>query len=79
MGFALETDNAIKNAKLKLHNKKLDMIILNSLEDKGAGFQKDTNKISIIDKNNNITKYKLKNKSEVAKDIIDNIIKLIYA
>ena len=79
MGFALETDNAIKNAKLKLHNKKLDMIILNSLEDKGAGFQKDTNKISIIDKNNNITKYKLKNKSEVAKDIIDNIIKLKYA
>ena len=55
------------------------MIILNSLEDKGAGFQKDTNKISIIDKNNNITKYKLKNKSEVAKDIIDNIIKLKYA
>lgn len=79
VGFALETDNAIKNAKLKLHKKKLDMIILNSLEDKGAGFQKDTNKISIIDKNNNITKYKLKNKSEVAKDIIDNIIKLKYA
>ena len=76
VGFALETENEIKNAKLKLSRKNLDMIVLNSLNNKGAGFQHNTNKITIIDKANNITDFELKEKNEVAKDIINKIIEL---
>ncbi len=74
IGFALETENEVENAKLKIKNKNLDLIVLNSLNDTGATFKKDTNKISIIDKNNKITKFELKNKSEVAKDILTTIL-----
>ncbi|MCK4662997.1 MAG: bifunctional phosphopantothenoylcysteine decarboxylase/phosphopantothenate--cysteine ligase CoaBC [Bacteroidales bacterium] len=77
VGFALETDNEINNAKLKLRNKNLDIIILNSLKDSGAGFKHDTNKITIIDKNNKIVKYKLKHKKEVASDIVNKILEMI--
>ena len=52
VGFALETENEIENAKKKLHNKNLDFIVLNSLKDAGSGFGYDTNKITIIDKKN---------------------------
>ena len=76
VGFALETENEIVNAQKKLNQKKLDMIVLNSLNNKGAGFQYNTNKITIIDKENNITDYELKDKSEVAKDIINKIIEI---
>jgi len=76
VGFALETENELENAKSKLSRKKLDMIVLNSLNNKGAGFQHNTNKITIIDKANNITDFELKDKNEVAKDIINKIIKL---
>lgn len=76
VGFALETENELENAKSKLIRKKLDMIVLNSLNNKGAGFQHNTNKITIIDKANNITDFELKDKNEVAKDIINKIIKL---
>lgn len=76
VGFALETENEIMNAKAKIKNKNLDLIILNSLNDKGAGFKSDTNKISIIDKYNKITKFELKSKAEVAQDIIKVILKL---
>ena len=76
VGFALETENELENAKSKLIRKKLDMIVLNSLNNKGAGFQHNTNKITIIDKANNITDFVLKDKNEVAKDIINKIIKL---
>ena len=76
VGFALETNNEFENAKLKLKRKNLDMIVLNSLKNKGAGFQYNTNKISIIDKDNNISNFELKDKSEVAKDIIYKIIEL---
>jgi len=76
VGFALETDNEVKNAKDKLKRKNLDMIVLNSLNNKGAGFQHNTNKITIIDKANNISNFELKDKSEVAKDVIDKIIEL---
>ena len=76
VGFALETENEIENAKIKLSRKNLDMIVLNSLNNKGAGFQHNTNKITIIDKANNITDFELKEKSEVAKDIINKIIEL---
>ena len=71
VGFALETNNEQENALKKLKKKNLDFIILNSLQDKGAGFAHDTNKITILDKRNNISKYELKTKLEVAKDIAD--------
>ena len=69
VGFALETNNEEENAKQKIVKKNLDMIVLNSLKDKGAGFQQDTNKIMIVDKENNTTKFELKSKREVAMDI----------
>ncbi|HBF87273.1 MAG TPA: bifunctional phosphopantothenoylcysteine decarboxylase/phosphopantothenate--cysteine ligase CoaBC [Bacteroidales bacterium] len=77
IGFALETDNELENAKKKITSKNLDFIVLNSLKDTGAGFKHDTNKITIIDKNNNIEKFELKTKREVASDIVNKIIKLI--
>ncbi len=76
VGFALESDNELKNAKKKLATKNLDLIILNSLNDKGAGFEFDTNKITIIDKNNNVDNFELKSKSDVAKDIFNKIVSL---
>ena len=75
-GFALETDNEISNATEKLKKKNLDLIILNSLRDEGAGFGHDTNRITIIDSNNNIDKFELKSKEEVASDILEKIISL---
>lgn len=74
VGFALETNNEVDNAKSKIQSKNFDLIILNSLQDDGAGFGHDTNKISIIDKANNIEHFELKTKKEVAKDIINAII-----
>ena len=71
VGFALETNNELENAKGKMERKKLDFIILNSLNDKGAGFAGDTNKISIIDANNKVTQFELKSKFEVAADILN--------
>jgi phosphopantothenoylcysteine decarboxylase / phosphopantothenate---cysteine ligase len=76
-GFALETDNELENAKSKLHRKNLDMIVLNSLQEEGAGFGHDTNRITIIDRNNNIDKFELKSKEEAARDILDKIVTLI--
>ncbi len=76
VGFALETDNELENAKKKLKNKNLDLVVLNSLNDPGAGFQHETNKITIIDRDFNEYPYQLKNKSEVAKDIVDRIKEL---
>ena len=69
VGFALETNNEEENAKQKIVKKNLDMIVLNSLKDTGAGFQHDTNQIMIIDKENNSVKFELKSKLEVAVDI----------
>lgn len=76
VGFALETNDEIKNAQGKLERKNLDFIVLNSLNDKGAGFKHDTNKISIIDKKQKLD-FPLKKKSEVAKDIVDHLMTLI--
>jgi phosphopantothenoylcysteine decarboxylase/phosphopantothenate--cysteine ligase len=76
-GFALETENELKNAKEKLLRKNLDIIVINSLKDKGAGFGHDTNKITIIDRYNNIDKFELKSKDEAAKDILNKIISMI--
>ena len=74
VGFALETTNARKNAARKLKSKNLDFIVLNSLEDKGAGFMVDTNKITIIDKENKIEEFPLKTKREAAFDIVDRLM-----
>ncbi len=74
VGFALETDNELENAKGKLHKKNCDLIVLNSLQDAGAGFGHDTNKVSILDRHNNISTFELKTKAEVAKDILRTII-----
>ncbi|MDB5226865.1 MAG: phosphopantothenoylcysteine decarboxylase [Bacteroidota bacterium] len=73
VGFALETNDEIKNAKTKLARKNFDLLVLNSLNDKGAGFQFNTNKITILNRNNKITKFELKNKEEVAADILKSI------
>lgn len=77
VGFALETNNALENALNKLESKKMDLIVLNSMEDKEAGFQKETNKITILDKSKRKYDFPVKNKREVANDIIDTILKLI--
>lgn len=74
VGFALETENELKNAREKLKKKNLDFIVLNSLNEEGAGFKHDTNKITIVDADNNIKKFELKSKNEVAKDIINEIV-----
>ena len=74
IGFALETNNEEVNAVDKLQRKNLDYIILNSLQDDGAGFGTNTNKITIYGKNGEKMPFGLKSKSEVAKDIIDTII-----
>ena len=78
VGFALETENEIENAKTKLKTKNLDLIVLNSLNDNGAGFKKETNKVTIIDKIENICEFSLKSKAEVAKDIFNEILKKQY-
>lgn len=77
VGFALETNNELENAKSKLERKNLDLIVLNSLQDKGAGFGHDTNKVSIIGKDNKISNFELKSKQQVAVDIINEIEKII--
>ena len=73
IGFALETDNEQANAISKLERKGLDYIVLNSLQDKGAGFGHDTNKVTIISRNGDITPYPLSSKSEIADRIVDVI------
>lgn len=70
IGFALETNDGKSYAQDKLQHKNLDFIVLNSLEDKGAGFGHDTNKISILDNNNNFTSFELMSKANVAEDIV---------
>ena len=74
VGFALETDNEKENAIRKINNKNLDWIVLNSLKDKEAGFQKDTNKITMLSRIGQEIPFDAKLKTEVAKDIIDTII-----
>ena len=76
VGFALETDNELENAVDKMERKNLDLIVLNSLRDKDAGFRVDTNKVTIIDRHHGLTAYDTKSKREVAKDIIEKVVKL---
>ncbi|WP_111306788.1 bifunctional phosphopantothenoylcysteine decarboxylase/phosphopantothenate--cysteine ligase CoaBC [Confluentibacter sediminis] len=79
VGFALETNNEIENAKDKLKRKNLDLIVLNSLNDSGAGFKTETNKVTFINDKNEITEFQLKSKAEVATDLLNEIIKQLNA
>ncbi|EGV42381.1 bifunctional phosphopantothenoylcysteine decarboxylase/phosphopantothenate--cysteine ligase CoaBC [Bizionia argentinensis JUB59] len=79
VGFALETNNEIENAKGKLKAKNLNLIVLNSLKDKGAGFKSNTNKVTLIDNQGTLTTYDLKSKEDVAVDILNVIIKQLHA
>ena len=79
VGFALETENELENSKKKLEKKNLDLIVLNSLRDKGAGFKGDTNKVTFIDKDNKVTPFDVKSKKDVARDILEHIISKIDA
>ena len=76
IGFALETHNEREHALQKLQKKNLDAVVLNSMQDAGAGFNHDTNKITIFDKNGEATTFALKTKKEVATDIVDTIVRL---
>jgi phosphopantothenoylcysteine decarboxylase/phosphopantothenate--cysteine ligase len=73
VGFALESENEIENAVRKIVKKNLDFIVLNSLRDEGAGFGTDTNRITIIDRDNNIENFELKLKKDAARDIIKKL------
>jgi phosphopantothenoylcysteine decarboxylase / phosphopantothenate---cysteine ligase len=79
VGFALETNNEREYAISKLEKKNADMIVMNSLNDAGAGFGYDTNKITIFDKNGKEWAYEQKTKQQVARDIVDRIINMLYA
>lgn len=76
VGFALETDNGIENAKRKIQSKNLDMIVLNMLSDPGAGFGTDTNRVTIITSQGETTSLPLMQKREVAESVLENIVKL---
>lgn len=76
VGFALETDNELQNARKKLNTKNLDLIVLNSLNDQGAGFGSDTNKITMLDRRGSQFEFSLKPKPEVAADILDKIVEM---
>jgi phosphopantothenoylcysteine decarboxylase/phosphopantothenate--cysteine ligase len=79
IGFALETENEIENAKLKIQKKNLDLIVLNSLQDEGAGFRNETNKVTFINKDFAIEPMELKSKEAVAKDILTKVIAHFHA
>jgi phosphopantothenoylcysteine decarboxylase/phosphopantothenate--cysteine ligase len=79
VGFALETENEKEYAKGKLKNKNADLIVLNSLNDEGAGFGHDTNKITIFARTGEEQVFEKKPKQQVAKDIVDSIVKLLHA
>ncbi|MFN4314978.1 MAG: bifunctional phosphopantothenoylcysteine decarboxylase/phosphopantothenate--cysteine ligase CoaBC [Chitinophagaceae bacterium] len=79
VGFALETENELENARAKLTRKNADMIVLNSLQDAGAGFGHDTNKITILHRDGTVREFDTKSKAEVASDIIDTLIEKHYA
>jgi phosphopantothenoylcysteine decarboxylase/phosphopantothenate--cysteine ligase len=76
IGFALETDDGLTNAQSKLERKNLDLIVLNSLQDAGAGFAHDTNRITILGKDNKRQEFELKGKELVAIDILKSITEL---
>jgi phosphopantothenoylcysteine decarboxylase/phosphopantothenate--cysteine ligase len=79
VGFALETNNELEHAKAKLKSKNLNLIVLNSLQDKGAGFGGSTNKVTFITNTDKVIEHQLKSKAEVASDLLQQILKQIHA
>ena len=79
VGFALETNDELANAKGKLRSKNLDLIVLNSLQDEGAGFGESTNKVTFITSTDEVIEHELKSKAEVAQDLIQQILKQLHA
>ncbi len=77
VGFALETDNELEHARSKLKKKNLDLMVLNSMQDEGAGFGTDTNRVTMIDRSGNSEKFELKPKNQVASDLVGRVIKMI--
>jgi phosphopantothenoylcysteine decarboxylase/phosphopantothenate--cysteine ligase len=77
VGFALETDKEVENAREKMQKKNLDLMVLNSLREEGAGFGTDTNKVTMIDRKGGMENYELKPKSEVADDLVERLVKWI--
>jgi len=77
VGFALETDNEMEHARMKLEKKNLDLVVLNSMQDSGAGFGTDTNRVTMIDRLGNIDKYELKPKVQVAVDLVQRVLKIL--
>lgn len=77
VGFALETDNEVEHARQKLEKKNLDLMVLNSMRDEGAGFGTDTNQVTMIDRLGNADKYELKSKRLVANDLVQRVIKMV--
>ena len=77
IGFAMETQNEIENAKKKVTVKNADIIVLNSLKDKGAGFKTDTNKVTFVYPNNKLKEFELKSKLDVARDIVNAVKDLL--
>lgn len=77
MGFAAETEALYENAKKKIDKKNLDMIVANDVTEKGAGFEVDTNIISIIDRDGKVTKYPLMSKMQVADAILDRMLDIL--
>ena len=76
VGFAMETDNELKNASEKLKNKNADLIVLNSLNESGAGFKHETNKVVFVGKNNKTRAFELKSKLAISRDIVDEVLNL---
>ncbi len=79
VGFALETENALAHAQQKMHSKNLDLCVMNTTADSGAGFGVDTNKVTLLDKRGGVVNFELKNKSAVAQDIVQYIIEQLHA
>ena len=79
VGFALETNNELEHAKGKLNAKNLNLIVLNSLNDKGAGFGGSTNKVTFITDKGDVIEHSLKSKEDVANDLLNQILKQIHA
>jgi phosphopantothenoylcysteine decarboxylase/phosphopantothenate--cysteine ligase len=77
VGFALETNDEMENARRKLEKKNLDLVVINSLQDRGAGFATDTNKVTMADRHGNIYYYDLKPKAQVAVDLVERVIKMM--
>lgn len=77
VGFALETDDELNNAREKLKKKNLDLMVLNSMRDEGAGFGFDTNKVTLMDIKGNVTKFDLKLKTEAARDIVQVVFEIL--